>query len=178
MDGNGNSADICSILDDLAAAFPPDMPDLKESTDHLKPLNLPAQIGLYFPGREGRLGFQDSPEAPIVRAERRRLRDWLSTNIPVQWGKHVKEIEHNEQGVSVHFEDGTSANGDILVGADGIHSVGMYYLDQPLKITRLTWPGSTRTSPSTTQQPSPQSRPSCCHRWRADLVRRGLQTPT
>ena len=34
------------------------MPDLKESTNHLAPLTLPAQIGLYFPGREGRLGVQ------------------------------------------------------------------------------------------------------------------------
>ena len=47
-----------SIVDELAKAFPEDVPDLKEATDHLAPLNLPAQIGLYFPGREGRLGVQ------------------------------------------------------------------------------------------------------------------------
>lgn len=68
---------------------------------------------------------QDSPEAPIVRAERRRLRDWLSTNIPIQWGKRVKHIEHDDKGVSVYFEDGKTAKGDVLVGADGINSVGM-----------------------------------------------------
>ncbi|KAL8644490.1 MAG: hypothetical protein Q9210_007229, partial [Variospora velana] len=112
-----------TIINDLASSFPEDLGDLKEATDHLKPLDLPAQIGLYFPGMEGRLGVQDTPEAPIVRAERRRLRDWLATNLPIQWGKRVQRIEHDDAGVSVYFEDGTSAKGDILVGADGIKSV-------------------------------------------------------
>lgn len=61
---------------------------------------------------------------PIIRAERRRLRDWLATNIPVQWGKPVTRIEQDNDGVSVHFNDGASAKGDFLVGADGINSVG------------------------------------------------------
>jgi 2-polyprenyl-6-methoxyphenol hydroxylase-like FAD-dependent oxidoreductase len=61
---------------------------------------------------------------PIVRAERLRLRNWLATNLPIQWGKRVMRIEHDDEGVSVYFEDGTSAKGDILVGADGINSVG------------------------------------------------------
>lgn len=33
-------------------------------------------------------------------------------------------IEHDEEGVSVYFEDGTGAKGDILVGADGVKSIG------------------------------------------------------
>lgn len=61
---------------------------------------------------------------PIIRAERRRLRDWLATNIPVQWGRRVTRIEQDNDGVSVYFENGVSAKGDILVGADGISSVG------------------------------------------------------
>lgn len=67
---------------------------------------------------------QDSDDFPFIRAERRRLRDWLRTNIPVQWGKRVLQIEQDDQGVSVHFEGGGSAKGDILVGADGVNSVG------------------------------------------------------
>ncbi|RYP90387.1 hypothetical protein DL770_003471 [Monosporascus sp. CRB-9-2] len=121
---------IHSIIDELAQAFPADMPDLKEATDHLAPLDLPAQIGLYFPGREGRLGVQSTPEAPIVRAERRRLRDWLATNLPIQWGKRVTRVEHDDEGVSVYFDDGTNAKGDILVGADGINSVVREHLLQ------------------------------------------------
>jgi flavin-dependent dehydrogenase len=68
--------------------------------------------------------IQDSPELPIVRAERLRLRNWLATNLPIQWGKRVMRIEHDDEGVSVDFEDGTTAKGDILVGADGINSIG------------------------------------------------------
>lgn len=49
----------------------------------------------------------------------------MATNIPIQWGKRVQRIEHDDQGVAVYFEDGTSAQGDILVGADGVKSVGM-----------------------------------------------------
>lgn len=44
----------------------------------------------------------------------------------MQWGKRVRRIEHDRHGVSVYFEDGGSAKGDILVGADGINSVGTY----------------------------------------------------
>jgi len=69
------------------------------------------------------MGMQDSPEMPIIRAERHRLRSWLATNIPIQWSKHVASIQHNEKGVTATFKDGTSARGDILVGADGINSV-------------------------------------------------------
>lgn len=47
-----------SIVDELQSSFPADLPDFKEATNHLAPLKLPAQIGLYFPGREGRLGVE------------------------------------------------------------------------------------------------------------------------
>jgi len=36
----------------------------------------------------------------------------------------VSRIEEDDQSVSVFFEDGTSAKGDMLVGADGIKSIG------------------------------------------------------
>lgn len=62
---------------------------------------------------------------PIVRAERLRLRRTLATNLPIKWGKRVSRIVHDDNGVEAFFEDGTSAKGDILVGADGINSSGM-----------------------------------------------------
>ncbi|RMZ66105.1 early conidial development-2 [Pyrenophora seminiperda CCB06] len=112
-----------SIVDDFLSIFPDDLPELKASTNHLVPLDLSAQLSMYLPGKEERWGFQDSPGFPFIRAERHRLRNWLMTKIPVQWGKRVSSIEHNDNGVSVQFEDGSSAKGDLLVAADGINSV-------------------------------------------------------
>ncbi|KAJ2972169.1 hypothetical protein NUW58_g9240 [Xylaria curta] len=110
-----------TIIDDIVSSMPSDMPDLKEATNHLAPLNLPAQILMYYP-EQGRMGFVDSPETPLIRAERYRLREWLSTNISIQWGKRLQRVESDDSGVTVWFEDGTSAKGDMLVGADGIQS--------------------------------------------------------
>ncbi|RYC61753.1 hypothetical protein CHU98_g4471 [Xylaria longipes] len=39
-------------------------------------------------------------------------------------GKRLRRVEEEGKRVTVHFEDGTSASGDILVGADGVNSVG------------------------------------------------------
>ncbi len=47
-----------SIVKELVDSFPGDMPDLRESTNHLAPLTLPAQLAMYIPGREHRFGFQ------------------------------------------------------------------------------------------------------------------------
>ena len=42
----------------------------------------------------------------------------------IHLGKKITRAEADEAGVSLYFEDGTSAHGDILIGADGIRSVG------------------------------------------------------
>ncbi|KAI1155275.1 FAD/NAD(P)-binding domain-containing protein [Nemania diffusa] len=111
-----------TITDEIVSSMPSDMPDLKEATNHLAPLDLPAQILMYYPEQD-RMGFVDSSETPLIRAERYRLREWLSTNIPIQWGKRLESVENDDSGVTVWFEDGTSAKGDMLVGADGIQSI-------------------------------------------------------
>ncbi|KAF2171568.1 hypothetical protein M409DRAFT_63793 [Zasmidium cellare ATCC 36951] len=44
-------------------------------------------------------------------------------NISMTCGKRTVKIEENEKNVTIHFEDGGSATGDLLMGCDGIHSV-------------------------------------------------------
>lgn len=45
-------------------------------------------------------------------------------NIPVQWDKHVMSIEHGDEDITVRFNDGASTKGDLVIGADGINSIG------------------------------------------------------
>jgi len=42
--------------------------------------------------------------------------------IPIHYEKRLKEITEGESKITAHFTDGTTAEGDLLVGADGINS--------------------------------------------------------
>jgi FAD-dependent urate hydroxylase len=42
--------------------------------------------------------------------------------IPFHYGKRLESVAEDASGVAVHFEDGTSARGDILLGCDGLRS--------------------------------------------------------
>lgn len=55
---------------------------------------------------------------------RSRLRDILVSHYgkQIHCGKKLQKVEADEKGVQALFEDGTSTTGDILIGADGIHS--------------------------------------------------------
>ena len=46
----------------------------------------------------------------------------IREGIPVEFGKKLAGLNMTERGVTAVFEDGTSAEGVILVGCDGIHS--------------------------------------------------------
>lgn len=114
-----------SVLKDLKNAFPDDLPPI-ETTSHLNPLSLPAQLCFYDGTAEpGKRAFVESSfEHPVLRANRQKLREWLTTNINVEWGKRTSQIEQDENGVKLTFEDGDVAEGDVLVGADGVGSQG------------------------------------------------------
>lgn len=58
----------------------------------------------------------------VLRVGRERLRDFLWANITVTTGKKFSHYQEGDDGVVAFFEDGTSAHGSILVGADGAHS--------------------------------------------------------
>jgi salicylate hydroxylase len=52
--------------------------------------------------------------------------------VTVHMGKRLAGIEQDDDGVTATFEDGSVAVGDVLIGADGIHS----------KVLELMWPGA------------------------------------
>jgi 2-polyprenyl-6-methoxyphenol hydroxylase-like FAD-dependent oxidoreductase len=69
-------------------------------------------------GRE--LGF------PSVCIGRNALHESLleaASGVPVMLGSHAVRVESDEDGATVHFADGSTARGDVVVGADGFNSV-------------------------------------------------------
>ena len=59
-----------------------------------------------------------------VNVNRATVRQILFTGLDdiVHFGKRLSRYDSDETGVTVTFEDGTTATGDLLVGADGIRS--------------------------------------------------------
>ncbi|KAL1408357.1 hypothetical protein Q8F55_005166 [Vanrija albida] len=60
----------------------------------------------------------------MARFARAHLHQLLLSRVeaPVQVGKRAKEVVVGEEGVRVTFADGTTWEGDAVIGADGIHS--------------------------------------------------------
>lgn len=60
----------------------------------------------------------------FLRGNRKRLREWLSTGVNIRWGKQFVRCEESGGVVTAYFADGTTAEGSILIGADGVNSPG------------------------------------------------------
>ncbi|KAF0320981.1 hypothetical protein GQ607_011739 [Colletotrichum asianum] len=116
------------MLEELRASVPDDMAPL-ETTSHLIPFDLPAQSVIY-PSNDPDIRFGATSKGPndFLRCNRERLRQWLSTNVTVNFNKRLSSIEETSDGVAAQFQDGSSATGDIVVGADGVHSAVRKYL--------------------------------------------------
>lgn len=69
----------------------------------------------------------DADKRGAVRARRTRLQSGLLAKIPpgvIQYGKKLASLEDlGDAGVRLIFQDQTEAVADLVVGADGIHSV-------------------------------------------------------
>ena len=112
-------------LDDIRASFPIDeMPPI-ETTGSTEEVGLPTRARTYDPVTCEMLDSLPHPDGPhMLRTSREKLHRWLETGLEIQWGKKFERYEEDEHGVTAHFADGTSAYGDVLVGADGVNSNG------------------------------------------------------
>ncbi|PKV90550.1 2-polyprenyl-6-methoxyphenol hydroxylase-like FAD-dependent oxidoreductase [Amycolatopsis echigonensis] len=110
-----------------------------------------AAVGIEVPGmvmqnHRGRVvgrfdGLPELPSSLLLRRDRlyRVLMDEArSRGITVEFGKRLKSVENKADRVIAHFADGTSAAGDILVGADGIRSAVRSALDPVAPAPRYT----------------------------------------
>jgi 2-polyprenyl-6-methoxyphenol hydroxylase-like FAD-dependent oxidoreductase len=82
---------------------------------------------------------------PLAFLQRRDLLKVLYDGIPdkskVHTSKRVCNVDHTDSGVIVHCEDGSKFAGDIVVGADGIHSAVRSLMQKHIEISN---PGATK----------------------------------
>ncbi|MFJ9442722.1 FAD-dependent oxidoreductase [Kitasatospora sp. NPDC101235] len=64
--------------------------------------------------------------AELYTVLQRRLRE---EGVAVRYGKRLVGAEEGESGVTARFEDGTTADGDLLIGTDGTRSVVRTLID-------------------------------------------------
>ncbi|KAF2121213.1 FAD-binding domain-containing protein [Lophiotrema nucula] len=62
------------------------------------------------------------PPSKRTRVHRRKLRALLADGLPVHWNKQIHSYTQTSGSILAHFEDGTMAEGCLLVGADGSSS--------------------------------------------------------
>src|SRR5215469_3381259 len=71
------------------------------------------------------------PSCTILRRELFRVihEGVLAAGIAIEYGKRLVDVEEGQDKVTAKFEDGSSATADVLIGADGIHSVVRALID-------------------------------------------------
>ncbi|MFE0027298.1 FAD-dependent monooxygenase [Amycolatopsis sp. NPDC059021] len=104
-----------------------------------------ASTGLELVAPDGTIAANRSYEdgsgpRTITRAALYRVlqEEAVRRGIPVRHGKRLVGAEHGADGVTAWFADGTSATGDILVGADGLRSLVRRLIDPAVPEPRYT----------------------------------------
>jgi 2-polyprenyl-6-methoxyphenol hydroxylase-like FAD-dependent oxidoreductase len=66
-----------------------------------------------------------------VRVSRGKIRRLFSQSLNIEYGKRLDKIIHDENTITAHFADGSTATGSILIGCDGGHSKTHEYIIGP-----------------------------------------------
>jgi 2-polyprenyl-6-methoxyphenol hydroxylase-like FAD-dependent oxidoreductase len=65
----------------------------------------------------------DSPTYQVHRVELLEMLNDAQADVPVRFGHHCTGVRETEDGVRLTFANGVTARADVVIGADGIHSV-------------------------------------------------------
>ncbi|KAJ9605987.1 hypothetical protein H2200_009836 [Cladophialophora chaetospira] len=118
--------DESECLEDLSRLLPEDIPNLATASPNFH-LNKIDSFTVMDGMTHQVLGVTNTKNmggsVPSVFANRLNLRDVLTKHVKIQYSKHFVRYEEDRDGVTIYFKDGTSARGDILVGADGANSL-------------------------------------------------------
>ncbi|WP_345681706.1 FAD-dependent oxidoreductase, partial [Streptosporangium roseum] len=103
--------------------------DVVGAGDAVRAIGLPMNRTIMTDGKGKRMGeFPGLTGLPPSRALWRPdlyrvLHDHaLAQGVPIEYGKRLVGVEESPTGITARFADGTTATGDVLVGADGIRS--------------------------------------------------------
>ncbi|WP_228010806.1 FAD-dependent oxidoreductase [Nonomuraea phyllanthi] len=110
--------------------------DALDLGDIVRPLGKPMTGIVLQDWKSGRLGeFGNPPGIPpmlfMFRHDVYRvlMAEAARRGIPIEYGKRFVDAKEGDDGVTAHFADGTTAEGDILIGADGIRSAVRSLID-------------------------------------------------
>jgi 2-polyprenyl-6-methoxyphenol hydroxylase-like FAD-dependent oxidoreductase len=102
----------------------------------VRAIGLPMDRTVMADGRGKRIGeFRGLPGLPPSRALwrpelYRALHDHaVATGVRIERGKRLVGVDDTAAGITARFADGSTAGGDVLIGADGIHSTVRTLID-------------------------------------------------
>lgn len=85
-----------------------------------------------FNGKTGEL-LKAVPIPYNIRLARKKFLKLISQGIDIKWSKKLKRVSSDGKTATAKFEDDDEASGDILVGAEGAHSIVRECLCGPQK---------------------------------------------
>ena len=97
--------------------------------DDLRAIGRPNQRMVMLDGRGKRFGAfgeldEDNPSQLVMRPDLLRMLNERANaaGIKIHYGKRLVDADESAGGVTAYFADGSTATGDILIGADGVRS--------------------------------------------------------
>lgn len=113
--------------------------------DDLRAIGRPNRRMVMTDGRGKRFGAFDeldehNPSQLALRPDLCRMLADRATaaGIKIHHGKRLTDVVETADGVTAHFADGSSATGDVLLGADGVHSTVRTLIDPDAPGPRYT----------------------------------------